>query len=76
MLAGEKRQETHLLSNEGTEKWIDDYIERETAGARKRGEDAEAAAQQEQQYTKHSEITGLMNSKPEMTFEEMLISKM
>jgi hypothetical protein len=34
-LAAEKRRETHLLSNEEKEKWIEDYVERETTGARK-----------------------------------------
>jgi len=42
-LAAEKRRETHFLSNEEKEKWIEDYVERETAEARKRVEDAEAA---------------------------------
>jgi hypothetical protein len=46
-LAAEKRQETHFLSNEEKEKWIKDYVERETAEARKRVEDTEAAVQQE-----------------------------
>jgi hypothetical protein len=31
----EKRRETHFLRNEEKEKWIEDYVERETAGARK-----------------------------------------
>jgi hypothetical protein len=44
-LAAEKQQETHFLSNEEKEKWIEDFVERETAGARKRVEDAEAAVQ-------------------------------
>jgi len=44
-LAAEKRRETHVLSNEQKEKWIEDYIERETAVARKRVEDAEAEVQ-------------------------------
>jgi uncharacterized protein with WD repeat len=34
-LVAEKRRETHFLSNEEKEKWIKDYVERETAGARK-----------------------------------------
>jgi len=42
-LGAEKRQETHFLSNEEKEKLIEDYVERETAGARKRVEDTEAA---------------------------------
>jgi predicted N-acyltransferase len=45
-LAAEMQQATHFLSNEEKEKWIEDYVERETAGARKRVEDAEAAVQQ------------------------------
>jgi hypothetical protein len=40
------RQETHFLSNEEKQKWIEDYVQRETAAARKRVEDAEAAVQQ------------------------------
>jgi hypothetical protein len=34
-LAAEKRRETHFLSNEEKGKWIEDFVERETAGARK-----------------------------------------
>jgi len=58
-LAVEKRRETHFLSNEENEKWIEDYVERETAVARKRVEDAEAAVQQEQDDMMHAEIAGL-----------------
>ena len=41
-LAAEKRRETHILSNEEKEKWIQDYYERETAGVGERVEDTEA----------------------------------
>jgi hypothetical protein len=58
-LAAEKRHETHFLSNEEKETWIEDYVERETAGARKRVEDAEVAVQQEQDDMVHTEIAGL-----------------
>jgi Uri superfamily endonuclease len=34
-LAAEKRQERHFLSNQEKEKWIEDFVERETAVARK-----------------------------------------
>jgi hypothetical protein len=71
-LAAEKRQETNFLSNEEKEKWIEDYVERETAGARKRVEDAEAAVQQEQDDMAHAEIAGLKSRKPEKTYEEMM----
>jgi hypothetical protein len=73
-LVVEKRRETHFLSNEEKEKWIKDYVERETAGARKRVEDAEAAVQQEQDDMTHAEIAGLTSREPEKTFEEMLVA--
>jgi hypothetical protein len=50
----------HFLSNEEKEKWIEDYVDRETAGARKQVEDAESAVQQEQNDMTHVEIVGLM----------------
>jgi hypothetical protein len=65
-LAAEKRQEMHFLSNEEKEKWIEDFVERETAVARKRVEDAETAMMQELK-----DMT-TASGKPEMTFEEML----
>jgi hypothetical protein len=34
-LVAEKQRETHFFSNEEQEKCIEDYVERETAGARK-----------------------------------------
>jgi len=71
-LAAEKRRETHFLSNEEKEKWIEDYVERETAGARKRVEDAEAAVQQEQDDMMHADIAGFTPREPEKTFEEMM----
>jgi len=74
MLAAEKRRETHFSSNEEKEKWIEDYVERETAGARKRGEDAETAVQQEQDEMMHGEIAGLTSREPEKTFKEMLVA--
>jgi len=73
-LAADNRQETHFLSNEEKEQWIQDYVERETAGARKRVEYAEAAVQQEQDDMTHAEIAGLTSREPEKTFEEMLVA--
>ena len=49
-------------------------MERETAGARKRVEDAEAAVQQEQDDMTQAEIAGLTSREPEKTFEEMLVA--
>jgi len=73
-LAAEKQRETDYLCNTEKEKWIEDYVDRETAGARKRVEDAEAAVQQEQDDMKHAEIAGLMYREPGKTFEEMLVA--
>jgi len=73
-LVAEKRRETHFLSNEQKEKWIEDYVERETAGARKRVDDTEAAVQQEQDNMTHAEIAGLTSTEPKKRFEEMLVA--
>jgi hypothetical protein len=73
-LTAEKRPETHFLSNERKEKCMEDYDERETAGAKKRVEDAEAAVQQEQNDITHAKIAGLLSRKSENTFEEMLVA--
>jgi len=73
-LAAEKRRETHFLSNEEKEKWIEDYVERETAGARKPVKDAEAAVQQEQDDMTQAEIAGCTSREPENTFKEMLVA--
>ena len=72
MLAVEKRRETQFLSNEEIKKWIEDYVERETAGARERVEDAEAADKQEQDDMTHAEMAGWTSREPAKTFEEIL----
>jgi len=72
-LAAEERRETHFLSNEDKANWIEDYVERETAVARKRVENAEAAVQQEQDDMSHAEIAGLTSREPEKTFKEVLV---
>jgi len=56
------RRETHFLNNEETETWIQDYVERETAGARKRVEDAEAAVQQVLDDMTHDENAELTST--------------
>jgi len=71
-LAAEKRRETHSLSNEEKEKWIEDCVERENAGARKRVEHAEEAVQQEQDDMTLADIAGLTPTEPEKTFEQMM----
>jgi hypothetical protein len=68
-LAAEKRQETHVLSNEEKGKWIEDCVERESAVARKRVQDAETAIMQD---ITTAENWGMTTRKPETTFEEIL----
>jgi len=71
-LAAEKSCETHFLSKEEKDKWIEYYVGRETTGARKRVEDAQAAVQHEQDDIVHAEIAGFMSREPEMTFDGMM----
>jgi hypothetical protein len=73
-LAAEKRRETHFLSNEEKETWIEDFDERETTGARKRVEYTEAVVQLELDDMTHAGIAGLKSKEPKRTFEEMLVS--
>jgi hypothetical protein len=73
-LAAELPRETHFLNNEEKEKWIQEYVERETAGARKRIDDAEAAVQKEHDDMTHAEIAGLTSREPEKTFVAMLVA--
>jgi len=73
-LVADKRRETHFLSNEEKQKWIEHYVERQTGGARKRVEHAEAAVQQEQDDMSQAEIAGLTSREPEKTLEEMLVA--
>jgi len=49
-------------------------VERETAVARKRVEDSEAAVQQQQDDMKLAEIAGLTYREPKKMFEEMLVA--
>jgi hypothetical protein len=46
MLEVERRQHTNLLSNKEKEKWIQDYMMRETAVARMRVKHSETAIMQ------------------------------
>jgi len=73
-LAAEKRREMHFLSNGEKQKLIEDYVDRETAGARKRDEDAEAVVQQEQEDMKTAENARLTNRESEKTLQEMMVA--
>jgi len=67
-----KSQETHLITNDEKEKWIEDYAEIETTVATKWVEDAETAIDQEQDDMRNAEKAELTTTKPETTFQEML----
>ena len=73
-LAAEKRRERHFLTHEDKEKWIEHNVSRETAGARNRAEDAEAADQQDQDDKRKAENTRCTNREPEMTYQEMMVA--
>jgi hypothetical protein len=68
-LAVEKRHETHFSSNDNREKWIEDFVERETAVARKRVQDAETAIMQDLTTAANGSATP---RKPKTTFQAML----
>jgi hypothetical protein len=68
-LAVEKRQETHFVSNEEKEEWIEDFVERGTAQATKRVQDTETAIMQDMTTAENG---GATTGKPETTLEEML----
>jgi len=70
--AAEKQREIHFLSNEEREKWIEDYVERETAVARQPVQDAETAIIQEQEHMGNVGTGRSTTTQPEISFEEML----
>jgi len=71
-LAAEKRREMHFLTNEEREKWLEDYVDRETAVARERVQDAETAMMQELEHMENVEKGRSTTTRPKITFEEML----
>jgi len=68
-LGAENRQEMHFLSNEEKEQWIEDFVERETAVARKRVQETETAIMQDMATAENECAT---TGKPETMFEVML----
>jgi hypothetical protein len=73
-LTADTQQETDFLSNAETEKWIEHYVARETAGGRKPVEDAEAVIHKKQEDTEAAENAGLTSREPETTFHDMMVS--
>jgi len=68
----ETRQETHCLSHEEKVKSIEDYVDRETAVARKGDQDAETAIKEEQEHMTTVEMARSTTTKHEPTFERKL----
>jgi hypothetical protein len=73
-LAAGKRHQIHCLGNEEKEKWIEDYIQRETTGARQRVADAEEAIRQEQEDTKTDGDAGLTTREPKNRCSAMMVA--
>ena len=73
-LVAEKWQETEFLCNKEEEKWNEDYVEIETAGARQQVEDTEAAIRQEQEDTETAANMGWRTREPEKMCPEMMIA--
>ena len=57
-----------ILSKEDNVKWVEDYVDRETALASKRVQDAETAIMQKQEHIRNVEKAKSTTSKPETTF--------
>jgi len=72
MLDEEKTQETHIASNKEIEKWIENYVDTETAVARKQVKDAETAIKQEPEDMRNDEKVGLITRQPKKSSEDML----
>jgi len=60
------------LSKQENEKWIEDFVDRVTAVARKHVQDAETAVMKEQEDMRDAVKAGSTTRKPEKSFEEML----
>jgi len=62
----------HFLYHEEKEKWIEDYVERETTLARKQVQDAETAIMEVLEDMTTGENVGVTTGKPETMFEAMM----
>jgi len=71
-LSADTQRETHFLSNEKNEEWIEDYVDWQTPVARKRVQHAETAIMQEQEPMRNVEQARSTTTKPDTTFEEIL----
>jgi hypothetical protein len=61
-----------MSSNEEKGKWIEEYVDRETAVASKPVQNAETLIMQEQEHVRHVGKARSTTTQPETTFKEML----
>jgi len=71
-LSVEIREEMDVISNKEKEEWIEGYVERETAFAKKQVQDAERVIVQEQKDMTTDESAGATTTNQETMYEEML----
>jgi len=72
-LAAEKWSDTHFLRKAENEKWIEDYVEIETAVARDWIADAETMIQHEQDEMRNTQNTGWTTREADNACEEMMM---
>ena len=73
-LAAAERWVIHFLRNQEKEKWIEDYVERQTAVARKWVEDPDTVIEQKQKDMRMAENMGLTTREPEEPCAGMMIA--
>jgi hypothetical protein len=71
-LAAERRQDTNLFKNKEKDKRLRDYVERETAVAKMRVEDAEIAIPQGLEDMRSAESGGLTSREPRQMIQQIL----
>ena len=71
---GEKQRDTDFLSHNEQSTLIEDYVERETAVACKRVEDAEAAIRQKREIMGTADNTDLATRQPEKLYLEKMVA--
>jgi len=67
-----KRRETHFLSSEEKQKWIEYYVDRETTVAGKRVHEADSVIMQDLEHMRNVEKGRSTTTKPETKFQKMV----
>jgi len=68
----DNRHDTDIVQNKEQDIQIEDYVDRETAVATKRDQDADTAIRRVQEDMRNAEMVGSTSKKPEITLEEIL----